>query len=119
MSGRIPALRCPPRCADPPFPFPFLSLPSDWCFLQLCPADYEFPEGTSAAGKKKVHRRMAISQDGIHISTKLLKPKRVLLSTMHAYGKPLTMTILPSTIPKLVTLLACSPKVNGNGVIVT
>ena len=93
--------------------------PSDWCFLQLCPADYVFPEGTSAAGKKKVHRRMFISQDGINISTRLLKPKRMALSTMTVFGKQMTMTILPSTIPKLVTLLACSPKVNGNGVIAT
>ena len=80
----------------------------DVFFLQLCPV------GTPKAGQKDengwFHRRSPISLDNATISTNMLKMKINVWTSLTAMGTPMKMRILDTTVPKLVTVVACWPE---------
>ena len=85
----------------------------DWCFLQI-DSNISKKTGLPLASRRKT---FCISMNGTSISTKLLSRKRQQGMTLTVMGKDMIMTVHDSTIEKLAALLACSPKVNGNGTI--
>ena len=83
----------------------------DAFFLQLLPEGAHKSDWTEEVdGKKvKIHRRSAMSLDNATLSTNLIKMKVQVYQTLTAMGRPMKMRVLDSTVPKLVTIVACMP----------
>ena len=83
-----------------------------WCHLQSTPA-------FGKTGKPlKPKLSFCISHDGVTCNTRLLNRKLDVMTTLRAFGKPITLTVRDETIQKCAALYAMAPPLNGNGCII-